>query len=171
MFGARQGFRVCTGAPYLEGYIGDNKSKRDWLRERSDVGEEYQHDQRNRGEISPGELRLSGTCNPIRIDFFSTRHLGHRRLVRGSGEDDSINLFASSFLQKDENPLPVVGAISTMLVRKAGLGLLNPVTSVQDKYLSSTQGSAELILAVAGGGGFCNYDHLRTLSEERHDRK
>ena len=38
--------------------------------------------------------------------FSSTRHLGHRRLVRGSGKDDLQNIFAPSFLQKDENPLP-----------------------------------------------------------------
>ena len=31
--GARHGFRVCTGARYLGGYIGDDESKRDWLRE------------------------------------------------------------------------------------------------------------------------------------------
>ena len=36
----------------------------------------------------------------------STRHLGHRILVCGSGEDDLRNIFASSFLRKDENPLP-----------------------------------------------------------------
>ena len=35
MFGARHRFRVCTGARYLGGYIGDDKSKRDWLRERT----------------------------------------------------------------------------------------------------------------------------------------
>ena len=35
VFGARHGFRVCTGAHYLGGYIGYNKSKRDWLRERT----------------------------------------------------------------------------------------------------------------------------------------
>ena len=33
-FGARHGFKVCTGARYLGGYIGDDESKRDWLRER-----------------------------------------------------------------------------------------------------------------------------------------
>ena len=33
MFGARQRFKVCTGARYLGGYIGDGESKRDWLRE------------------------------------------------------------------------------------------------------------------------------------------
>ena len=35
VFGARHGFKVCTGARYLGGYIGDDKSKRDWLRDRA----------------------------------------------------------------------------------------------------------------------------------------
>ena len=35
VFGARHGFRVCTGARHLGGYIGDDKSKRGWLRERT----------------------------------------------------------------------------------------------------------------------------------------
>ena len=35
MFGERHGFRVCTGACYLEGNIGDNKSKQNLLRERT----------------------------------------------------------------------------------------------------------------------------------------
>ena len=34
-FGARHGFKLCTGARYLRGCIGDNKPKRDWLRERT----------------------------------------------------------------------------------------------------------------------------------------
>ena len=49
---------------------------------------------------------------------------------------------------------PFVGALNTMPVKKAGLGLLNPVTSAQDKYLSSQRGSTELVRAVAGGVGF-----------------
>ena len=32
VFGRCHGFRVCTGARYLRGYIGDDESKRDWLR-------------------------------------------------------------------------------------------------------------------------------------------
>ena len=35
MLGVRRGFKVCTGARYLRGYIRDNKSKRNWLRERT----------------------------------------------------------------------------------------------------------------------------------------
>ena len=72
----------------------------------ADVGEEYQNDQKKRGEISPRELRHSGTCNPIIMDISSTRHLVHGRRVCRSGDDDLINLFASYFIQKDENPLP-----------------------------------------------------------------
>ena len=86
------------------------------------------------------------------MDISSTRHLGHRRLVRGSGEDDPRNLFASSFLQKYKTLSPVLGALSTMMVRKSRLGLLDPVTSAQENYLSSTQGSAELVRDVTGGG-------------------
>ena len=33
-FGARYGFKVCTGARYLRGYIGDDNSKINFLRER-----------------------------------------------------------------------------------------------------------------------------------------
>ena len=43
--------------------------------------------------------------NPIRVDISSTRHLGHGRRVCGSGENYLGNLFASSFIWKDENPL------------------------------------------------------------------
>ena len=32
LFGAHHGFMVCIGAPYIRGYIGDDKSKRDCLK-------------------------------------------------------------------------------------------------------------------------------------------
>ena len=105
------------------------------------------------------------------MDIYSTHHLRHRRLVRRSGEDDLQNLFASYFLRKDKTLSPVIGALSTTSVRKSGLGLLNPVTSAKEKYLSSTRVSAELTRAVTGGGGFSNAKHLRTLSEECRDGK
>ena len=53
-----------------------------------------------------------------------------------------------------------------MTVKKSGLGILNPVMSAQEKYLSSQRGSAELVRAVTGGGAFSNTNHLRTLSEK-----
>ena len=39
------------------------------------------------------------------MDISTARHLGHRGFLRGSGENDLGNLFFSSFLRKDKNPL------------------------------------------------------------------
>ena len=77
------------------------------LAERScaDVGEEHWHNQKNRREISSGELRRGTTCDPIRVSISTTRHLGYRGFFWGSGEDDPGNLFASSFLRKETIPL------------------------------------------------------------------
>ena len=72
----------------------------------TDVGKEHQNDHRNCAEISSGDLNPSGTWNQTRIDISSTRHLGHERCVRGSGENNTGILLASSFIQKDEYPLP-----------------------------------------------------------------
>ena len=100
------------------------------------------------------------------MDISSTRHLVHRRLVLGSGEDDLRKLLPRLFFRKTKTLSPVVGALSTMPVKKYVLGLLNPVMSEQGKYLSSLRGIIELVQAVMGGGAFSNADHLRTLSEE-----
>ena len=60
---------------------------------------------KNRGEISPVELHCCGTYNPIKVDIYTTHHLGHGGCVHGSGENDLGNLFASSFPHKDKKPL------------------------------------------------------------------
>ena len=60
---------------------------------------------------------------------------------------------------------PVVGALSMIPVKKSVLGILNPLTSAQEKHLRSTRGSTELVRAVTVGGAFSNAGHLRTLSE------
>ena len=44
------------------------------------------------------------------------------------------------FFRKTKTLSPVVGYLSTMPFNKVGLGLLNTMTSAQEKYLSSTQG-------------------------------
>ena len=47
---------------------------------------------------------------------------------------------------------PIVGTLSTMPINVEVLGLLNPVTSVKEKYWRSQQESRKLIRAVTGGG-------------------
>ena len=88
------------------------------------------------------------------------------------GEKIIWETFLSSlFFGKTKILSPIVGSLSTMTVKISGLGLLNPVTSTQDKYLRSQRGSVELIRAGTGGGAFSNSNHLRKLEEERHDVK
>ena len=54
------------------------------------------------------------------------------------------------FFEKKKTLSPIVGALSTMLVKESVLRLLNPVISSRGKYLSSHQGSVELVWAMAG---------------------
>ena len=90
-----------------------------------------------------------------------------------AGVDKMIqeNFFPRLFFGQTKTLSPIVGSLSTMPVKKSGLGILNPVTSAQEKYISYQQESAELVRAVTGGGEFSNADHLRTLSEESRDIK
>ena len=67
------------------------------------------------------------------------------------------------FFGKTKLILLIIGALSTMLVKKSGLGLLNPVMSVNYKYLSYQRARAELIWAVTGVGAFSNNDQLLAL--------
>ena len=107
MFGRCHGFKVCT----LSGGLHRGRKVQTRLFEIAYAGvrEECKQNQQNRGDIFQGELLRSGTCNPISMDISATNHLGHRRRVCGSGEDDLGKRFALPFLQKDENSLPVVG--------------------------------------------------------------
>ena len=56
-----------------------------------------------------------------------------------------------------------------MPVKKTGIGLLNPVMYVNDKYLSYHIASTEFIRAMTGEGTLSNADHLLELREERRD--
>ena len=67
------------------------------------------------------------------------------------------------FFGKTKPLSPIVGYLSTTPSKKSVLGLLNPVTPAKEKYLSSQQGSTELIWAVMGGGAFSNANHLLAL--------
>ena len=81
------------------------------------------------------------------------------------------NFLPRLFFGKTKTLSPIVGDLSKISFKKYRLGLLNPVTSSQENYLSSQRGSAELVRAVTGGGEFSNAEHLRTLCEERRDGK
>ena len=130
LFGAHQRFNVCTSAHYLGGYIGDNKSKRDWLRERTLMWEKNTSTIRETArkylqdsyaavvhEIQPEWIFLQCVTWDTGDAF-----AGVEKMIRET-------FLPRLFFGKTKTPSPVVGALSTMPVNKSGLRLLNPVTS------------------------------------------
>ena len=66
---------------------------------------------------------------------------------------------------------PRIENLSTILVNKSGLGLPNPVTSMEKIYPSLQCASTELIRSVTGEGNFSTTNCLLALKEERRDGK
>ena len=65
-----------------------------------DMGAENLHDQQNRWEISPGELRCGGKHNPIRVDIYITRHLVYRGSFSGVEKMIRKNFFPRISLER-----------------------------------------------------------------------
>ena len=77
------------------------------------------------------------------------------------------NVLPRHFFGKSKSLSPIVGNISKMRVNKSGLGLLNIVTSTNEKESSSNRSSTELIQSMAAEGSFSNSNNLLALREER----
>ena len=139
VFGARHGFRVCTVGNYLGGYIGDDESKRYWLRECTLTWD------KNINTISKtaGKYPQESYATVVRAIQSEWIFLKRSTWDMGdafAGVEKMIRetFLPCLFLRKTKTFSPIVGAISTMPVRKAGLGLLNTVTSSHENYLNST---------------------------------
>ena len=90
-------------------------------------------DHLNGGEISPGELCCGGLWDKIIMDIFVKCDKIQGVRVRVSGEASSGNLLPRLFFRKPKYLSPVVVTLSTMPVKKGGLGLQDLVTSSNDK--------------------------------------
>ena len=93
------------------------------------MGEEHLHDWQNRGEITSGDLPHGVTRDTIREDISTTRHLGHRGEFSGVENMIWETFLPHIFSGKTKSLSPIVGSLSTILFKKSGLGLLNPMTS------------------------------------------
>ena len=154
VFGARHGFRVCTVACYLGGYIGDNESKQDWFRECTLKWE------KNINTIRKTVGEYLQDSYAVVVSAIQSECIFLQCVTWDTGDSFAVvekiiheTFLPRLFFGKKKILSPVVGALSRMAVNRTGLGILNPVASAQDKYLNSTQGSAELVRAVKGGGG------------------
>ena len=73
------------------------------------------------------------------------------------------------FFGKYKSLLPIVVTLSTMMVKTSGLGLQDPVTSANKKYLILMRASSKAIISVMVAREFSTADNLLALREERRD--
>ena len=153
VFGARHVFKVCTGARYLGGYIRDDKSKHDWLKERTLTWENNIITIRKTAGKYHQES-YSAVVHEIQSECIFLQRVTWEMGDAFSGVEKMIRetFLPRLFFIKTKTFSPVVGYLSIIPVKKAELGLLNPATSAQEKYLSFPQESAELVRAVTRKG-------------------
>ena len=87
----------------------------------------------------------------IRVYIYTTHYQGYGGYVFTSREDGLGKNLPSLLLRKKKYLSPILVALITMMVKKYVLGLLNAVTSGNNRYQSYKQASVEIIRAVTGG--------------------
>ena len=75
------------------------------------------------------------------------------------------------FFGKYKSLLYIIRTLSRMPVKKSGLGLQDPMTSSNDKYLSLLCAISDLIGDVTGESGSSTTYNLQAVKEERCDGK
>ena len=138
---------------YLVGYIGDYESKSDWLRECTLTWE------KNIGMISKTAGKyLQESCvvvaYVIQSEWIFLKKITWVTGVAFAGVEKMIwgTFLPHLFFIYTKSLSTIVRTLSTVPVKKPGLGFLNPVTTTKEKYPSFQQGNAELIWAVTEGG-------------------
>ena len=129
MFVTRHGFRVCTGACYLGGYIGDDESKHDWLREHTLMWENNINTISETAGKYPQEI-YAAVVRAIQPEWIFLQHITWDTGDLFAGVEKMIweTFFPRLLFGNTKTLSPVVGDLCTMPVRKSGLGLLNLVT-------------------------------------------
>ena len=87
----------------------------------------------------------------------------------GGGNIISETFLHRLFFGESKYLPPIIGTLSTMPVKKSGLGLQYPVTPASEKYLSFLRTRSKLIGYVTGERSFSTDGHLMVFREERHD--
>ena len=133
------------------------------------MGTEHSHDKQNSGELPPRKLRRSGTCNPIRVDIFTTHHKKYGMRIRRHREASSGNLFSVHFLQKIKISHTPRSNSKFDSGQEGRTGPPKYRNVWKQKIRSPWYPRTELIWNVTGESEFYTADHLQDLREERRD--
>ena len=146
VFGLCHVFKVCMGAYYLGGFIGYGEPKRDWMEECTETQEQNIHKISKTAGGNHQESDATVVC-AIQLERIFLQH-GTKNTGDAFARVEKIlpETFLTHLLfEKSKYLSPIVGTLSKMPVKKSGLGLLNPLTSANEKYLSLKRASTELI--------------------------
>ena len=134
-FGSSHGFKVCTGAHYIGGYIRDDKSKREWLKDWTEKCWRNIHAFTKISGKYPQESYAAVVCSIQREWIFLQhviKYLGQAFAGVGKGMQETS--LPCAFFGKSKTFLPIEVTISTLPVKKSGLGLQTSVTSAAEKF-------------------------------------
>ena len=171
MFGARHGFRVCRGTRYRGGCIGEDDYKRDWLRERTLTWDN------NINTISKTTGKYPHESYAAVVHAIQSEWIFLQRFARAigdsfsPGEDDLGKLFASSFIRKDENPLPFHRISKYNAGQESRTGTPESSDVISGELLKLHVREHRIGTGRDGRGGLSDANHLWILSEEQRDRK
>ena len=131
------GFKVCRCACYIGGFVGDDESKRDWLKKRM-VTWEW-----NIRTISKTAVRYPKEIHAAVVQTMQSDWIFLQRITKNTvdGFAGVEKILRKTFLHRlffDKAKIlsPIVVSLSAMPVNKSGLGLLDPLISANERYLS-----------------------------------
>ena len=119
-FGAIHGFRLCIDACFIGGYIGDNEYKFGWLKKQTDKWEI------NICEVAKTEKKYPQESYAAVVNqsgYFAIRDKIYGTGIQGIGKNLRKTFLPHIFFWRPTILPPIVGYLSMLLKKKAGLGL------------------------------------------------
>ena len=128
------------------GFIGDDKSKCDWLKNLTELWERNVHTiRKTAGKCT--EESYTTVVSAIQLEWIFlqriTKNMGD--VFAGMEKMLQESFLSYLFFVNSKSLSPIVGTISMIPVRKASMGLLNAVASASEKCLSLQRAIIELI--------------------------
>ena len=159
-FGLRHGFKFCMDMRYLAGFIGDDESKNELLKYRTYKWEKHICAITKMKWKYPQESCVAVIC-AIQLEWIFFQRVKKYTGYAFTGVEEFLrekNL-PCLFIGKSKYLPPIVGTLNTMMVKKSGLGLKEPVTSENEKYLSLLYESSKPIGSVTVERAFSTTNH------------
>ena len=109
------------------------------------MGSEHAHDQKTAGKYT--QKIYATLVRVIQLEWIILQRVTNNvgDAIAGMEKMLQENFLPQLFFGKSKSLSPIIRTLSTMLVKKSGLGLLNVMTFVKEKYLTLQRASTELI--------------------------